>query len=136
LHTPAPRVALGQQLIGLASSAIDISDGLLADLEHILTSSRVAAVIKMDQINCSESVKKYLSHPLGVKSLLAGGDDYELCFTAPRAKHPEIEMLSREQEIPLTCIGSIEKGEGLVVLDPEGRKITLEAKGYDHFHAG
>lgn len=136
LQTPAPRVALGQQLIGLASSAIDISDGLLADLKHILKSSSVAAVIKMDQINCSESVKKYLPHPLGVKCLLAGGDDYELCFTAPRAKHPEIEMLSREQEIPLTCIGSIEKGEGLVVLDPAGRKVTLEAKGYDHFHAG
>jgi thiamine-monophosphate kinase len=136
LHTPAPRVALGQQLIGLASSAIDISDGLLADLAHILKSSGVAAVIKMDQINCSESVKKYLQHPLGVICVLAGGDDYELCFTAPVAKHQEIEMLSREQEIPLTCIGSIEKGEGLVVLDPAGRKVTLEAKGYDHFHAG
>jgi thiamine-monophosphate kinase len=136
LHTPAGRVSLGQRLIGLAHSAIDISDGLLADLEHILESSNVAAIIRMDQIKCSASVKKYLSHPLGVKCLLSGGDDYELCFTAPRSNHAKIEELSHEQDVPLTRIGSIGEGAGLVVLDTAGRKLKFDTKGYDHFHTG
>ncbi|MDE2366401.1 MAG: thiamine-phosphate kinase, partial [Betaproteobacteria bacterium] len=85
LDTPVPRVALGQRLIGLAHSAIDISDGLLADLGHILESSGVGAIVRMDEINCSASMKKCLPDPLAIKCLLAGGDDYELCFTAPRS---------------------------------------------------
>jgi thiamine-monophosphate kinase len=135
LHTPIARVELGQRLIGLADSVIDISDGLLADLGHILTSSKVAAVIKMDEINCSATIKKYLSQPLAIECLLAGGDDYELCFTAPRSKREKIDRLSREQSIALTRIGRIGEGEGLIVLDAAGRSVTLETKGYDHFGA-
>ncbi len=135
LDTPAPRVALGQQLIGLAHSAIDLSDGLLADLEHILKCSGVGAVIRMDEINCSASMKKYLPHPLAIKCLLAGGDDYELCFTAPQSARESIGILSHEQSIPLTRIGAIVKDEGLDVLDADGNSIRLEAKGYDHFRA-
>jgi thiamine-monophosphate kinase len=134
LHSPTPRVALGQRLIGLAHSAIDISDGLLADLGHILQNSNVAAAIHVDEINCSAAIKKRLPHPLAMKCLLAGGDDYELCFTAPPAARGEIEMLSREECIPLTRIGTVGKGEGLVVLDAAGRAVTLDTKGYDHFH--
>lgn len=133
LHTPTARVQLGQRLIGLACSAIDISDGLLADLGHILKSSKVAAVIRMNEINCSTAMKKYLPQPLAIKCLLAGGDDYELCFTAPKSKRGKILMLSRELGIPLTRIGRIGEGEGLVVLDAEGKLLTLETKGYDHF---
>ncbi|MDQ3185612.1 MAG: thiamine-phosphate kinase [Pseudomonadota bacterium] len=133
LHTPMARVELGQRLIGLAGSAIDISDGLLADLGHILKTSKVAAVIKMSEIGCSASIKKYLPQTLAVKCLLAGGDDYELCFTASRAKRGRVEMLSHEQSIPLTRIGRIGEGEGLVVLDAAGKAVTLETKGYDHF---
>ena len=133
LHTPTARVGLGQRLIGIAGSAIDISDGLLADLGHILKSSKVAAVIKMDEISCSTSMKKYLPQMLAIKCLLAGGDDYELCFTAPESKRGKIEILSRELGIPLTRIGRIREGEGLVVLDAAGKMITLETKGYDHF---
>lgn len=135
LHTPIARVELGQRLIGLADSVIDISDGLLADLGHILTSSKVAAVIKMDEINCSATIKKYLSQPLAIECLLAGGDDYELCFTAPRSKREKIDRLSREQSIALTRIGRIGEGEGLIVLDAAGRSVKLETKGYDHFGA-
>jgi thiamine-monophosphate kinase len=134
LHSPAPRVALGQRLIGLAHSAIDISDGLLADLGHILQNSNVAATIHLDEINCSASIKKRLPLPLAMKCLLAGGDDYELCFTAPRTARPKIEMLSREEGIQLTRIGRIGAGAGLVVLDAAGRAVKLEVKGYDHFH--
>lgn len=134
LHTPAVRVELGQRLIGLAGSAIDISDGLLADLGHILKSSKVAAVIKMSEINCSTAMKRYLPQALAMECLLAGGDDYELCFTVPRSRRGKIETLSSEQQIPLTRIGRIGEGEGLVVLDAAGNTVTLETKGYDHFH--
>jgi thiamine-monophosphate kinase len=133
LDTPVPRVALGQGLIGLASSAIDISDGLLADLGHILKCSGVGAVIRMDEISCSTSMKKYLPRPLAIQCLLAGGDDYELCFTASRSVRKKIEALSREQSVPLTRIGEICEGEDFVVLDAGGNPVTLEAKGYDHF---
>lgn len=139
LHTPIPRVALGQRLIGFAHSAIDISDGLLADLGHVLKSSKVGAVIRMDAIRRSEIMEKYLAHPLAnplaSKCLLSGGDDYELCFTAPKSKREKIEALSHEEEIPLTRIGKIDQGEGLVVLDAAGGTVITETKGYDHFRA-
>ncbi|SEL57561.1 thiamine-phosphate kinase [Nitrosovibrio tenuis] len=135
LDTPAPRVALGRRLIGIAHSAIDISDGLLADLDHILKCSRVGAIIRMDEINCSASMKRYLSHPLAINCLLAGGDDYELCFTAPQSTRQRIGILSREQNIPLTRVGIIGEKEGLVVLDADGNPMQLEARGYDHFRA-
>ena len=133
LHLPVARVELGRCLIGLAHSAIDISDGLLADLGHILECSKVAAVIEMNAIKRSAVMEKYLPQPLAINCLLAAGDDYELCFTAPRAKYGKIESLSRELDIPLTRIGRISQGEGLVVLDAAGKSIELETRGYDHF---
>lgn len=135
LEMPTPRVDLGQRLIGLAHSAIDISDGLLADLGHILECSRVAAVVRIDQIRRSAVMKKHFSHPLAIEWLLAGGDDYELCFTVPSSERTKVELLSREEGVPLTCIGSIEEGEGLVMLDSSGRTVATEVKGYDHFRA-
>ncbi len=78
--------------------------------------------------------KKRLPQPLAMKCLLAGGDDYELCFTAPRTARAKIEMLSREEGIQLTRIGRIGEGAGLVVLDAAGGAVKLEVKGYDHFH--
>jgi thiamine-monophosphate kinase len=135
LEMPTPRVKLGQRLIGLAHSAIDISDGLLADLGHILECSKVAAVVRIDQIRRSAVMEKHFSHPLGIECLLAGGDDYELCFTVPSSERTKVELLSREEGIPLTCIGSIKEGEGLVVLDSSGRTVSTEVKGYDHFRA-
>ncbi|MCX7184586.1 MAG: thiamine-phosphate kinase [Nitrosospira sp.] len=133
LHLPVARVELGQRLIGLAHSAIDISDGLLADLGHILECSKVAAVIEMNAIKRSTVMEKYLPQTVAINCLLAGGDDYELCFTAPRAKCGKIEDLSRELGVPLTCIGRINQGEGLAVLDAAGKPIALQARGYDHF---
>lgn len=135
LLTPAARVELGQRLIGLAHSAIDISDGLMADLGHILTASEKAASINMTDIPCSPVIKKYLQQPLVMRCLLAGGDDYELCFTAPKINREKIENLSAELAIPLTRIGEILSGEGLIVKDAIGSAITLETKGYDHFIA-
>jgi thiamine-monophosphate kinase len=133
LEMPIPRVELGQRLIGLAHSAIDISDGLLADLGHILECSRVAAVVRIDQMLRSAAMEKHFPHPLAIECLLAGGDDYELCFTVPNSERTKVELLSREEGIPLTRIGSIEEGAGLVVLDSAGRTVTTRVKGYDHF---
>ena len=135
LLMPAARIELGQRLIGLAHSAIDISDGLMADLGHILASSEKAAYINMTDIPCSPIMKRYLHQSLAMSCLLAGGDDYELCFTAPKLSRRKIEVLSVELAIPLTCIGEILSGEGLIVKDAKGNAIKLEAKGYDHFSA-
>ncbi len=135
LLTPTARIELGQRLIGLAHSAIDISDGLVADLGHILTASGKAAYINITDIPCSPVIKKYVQQPLVMHCLLAGGDDYELCFTAPTMNREKIENLSAELAIPLTRIGEIFSGEGLIVKDTKGSVITLETKGYDHFSA-
>jgi len=134
LLLPVARVDLGQRLVGLANSAIDISDGLLADLGHILERSNVAATISLKEVNCSVILKKYFSQPQVINCMLAGGDDYELCFTVPKERRSKIDKISQETGIPLTRIGKIIGGEGLVVLDSTEKPIMLETTGYDHFH--
>lgn len=133
LHVPVPRVMLGQRLIGLARSAIDVSDGLLADLGHILECSKVGGIVRINEINCSPGMKRCLSQPPVLECLLAGGDDYELCFTAPQSRRPNIGLLSEELGIPLTRIGKIVEEKGLLVLDGKGRTVNMESRGYDHF---
>lgn len=135
LNRPEARVKLGQKLIDFAHSAIDVSDGLVADLGHILQQSDVAACINIDMISCSNTLKKYLSEPLALNCLLAGGDDYELCFTAPKDKRQDLEQLSKALMIPLTIIGDIRAGTGLRVQNTQGQDVTFTSKGYDHFHA-
>lgn len=134
LLTPIPRIRLGEQLINLAHSAIDISDGLLADLGHILDCSGVGATININAIACSAVLRNYLPQPHAINCLLAGGDDYELCFTAPSLNRREINRLSSELSIPLSCIGKITEAKGLTVLDSDGSVLTQENKGYDHFN--
>ncbi len=133
LHEPIARIGLGRRLINLAHSVIDISDGLMADLAHIVECSNVSATIYFNEIACSSILSKYLPHPVAVSCLLAGGDDYELCFTASGRKQKEIEELSLQLAIPLTRIGRITQGKGLTVLNSDGTVITQETKGYDHF---
>lgn len=135
LLTPTPRVKLGQRLIGLAHSAIDISDGLMADLGHILTASDKAGCIHMADIPCSPLLKRYLQRSLAIDCLLAGGDDYELCFTAPKINRGKIVALATELAMPMTRIGEISAGQGLIVKDAQGNTMTLETQGYDHFSA-
>lgn len=133
LHTPVARIELGRRLINLAHSAIDISDGLMADLTHILDCSKVSATIHFNEITSSRTLRKYLPHPTAVSCLLTGGDDYELCFTASTRKRKEIEELSLQLAIPLARIGTITQGRGLIVINSDGSVITLETGGYDHF---
>lgn len=135
LHRPQPRVALGLALRGVAHSAIDVSDGLLADLEHILKCSQVCAEIHFDALPVSDVLR---AHSLMQRCALSGGDDYELCFTAPVIQRAELKKIAQNLDVPLTRIGSIVENEGLagsscVVRAANGSVINIEVSGYDHF---
>jgi len=123
LHSPNPRLDLSQQVKHLATSMIDVSDGLLADLGHICTASELAAVIELNQIPVNDMVKK---HPDWMSYVLAGGDDYQLCFTI---------NLTDEDKLPDDChiIGQIIAGKGIMVLDHH-QPIETNLKGYQHFN--
>ncbi len=133
LHQPQPRIALGMALRGIASSAIDISDGLLADLGHILESSQVGAQVDLLSLPISTSLRRHFSQLLGKQCALSGGDDYELCFTAPRERHTELLSIAAKLDLPLTPIGKIVAGRECIVHDGSGKPIKLEISGYDHF---
>lgn len=137
LDAPVPRVELGTALRGIARSAIDISDGLIADLGHICERSRVAAVVGLPDLPCSALLKRQLDRPAARAALLSGGDDYELCFTAGRARREAIARLARRLRLKLTRIGRIARrrqGAPLVtVLDAAGRPIAVKRGGYAHF---
>ncbi len=133
LETPSPRVALGRALPGLARAAIDISDGLLADLGHILERSGVGAELELDRIPAHAALRPLLAGEEGLACLLAGGDDYELCFTAPAGQRQALEQLAENLATPLARIGRIREAAGLVLEDGAGRQRTLPSRGYDHF---
>jgi thiamine-monophosphate kinase len=133
LHRPQPRVALGLALRGIASSAIDVSDGLLADLGHILEASQVGAEVEFAALPLSPALRDHLSQPLARQCALSGGDDYELCFTAPAARHAELAEIAARLGLPLARIGKVVAGRGCVVRDAAGNPLDIEAGGYDHF---
>ncbi len=137
LEKPRPRVALGQRLLGLASAAIDVSDGLLADLGHIAKRSGMAAAVKLVQLPHLPKGAAYDSIPraLALDCQLAGGDDYELCFTVPPAHNLQIAPLAADLELPLWCIGQMTAGTAgeVTVYDPDGLPIAFDHRGFDHF---
>jgi len=138
MHRPVPRVALGLALRGIATAAIDISDGLLGDLAHILGQSGVAAEIHLPRIPASSWLHERALDPettqWGHEFVLSGGDDYELCFTAPVANAERVRAAGRATNVPVTAIGRIRTGEGLVVRDAAGNAIDLSGiAAFDHF---
>lgn len=133
LNAPQPRVALGRCLLGVAHAAIDVSDGLAADLGHILERSGLAAQIAADAVPRSPALRSVGDRNLALACALAGGDDYELCFTAPAGMRAEVEAIGRRLKLPLTRIGMVEAGRGLTVRGRNGKPITLEKAGFDHF---
>lgn len=133
LNHPEPRVALGQGLVGLATAAIDISDGLAADVGHIAEASRARAVIEWESVPLSSVAMRYRQHPLVQQAALAGGDDYELAFTAPSNLRTALGELSGRLGLALTRIGRIEPGTGAIVLDKSGKLVVLAETGFDHF---
>jgi thiamine-monophosphate kinase len=133
LHDPTPRVALGEALLGLAHSAIDISDGLLADLGHILECSAMAAEVEFAALPASAILRRLLPDEAVRACFLAGGDDYELCFTAPASRHQDIAAIGLRLGVPLTRIGVIRAGSGLRLRDESGKEIPIGKTGFDHF---
>ncbi len=133
LLEPQPRVSLGIALRGIANSAIDISDGLLGDLDHILDASQVAAVIDFSLLPVSSVLSRHIQQPLGRQCVLSGGDDYELCFTAPVIRRADVSDISTRLGLPLTRIGMIVAGRGCIVNDAAGKPLKAEANSYDHF---
>ncbi len=133
LNQPQPRVALGQGLVGLATSAIDVSDGLVADVGHVAEASGVRAVIDWESVPLSMAAARYREHPLVQSCALAGGDDYELAFTAPSNLSTALELLEGRVGVALTRVGRIEPGTGVMVLDRAGKPLTLPETGFDHF---
>lgn len=132
LHQPQPRLAVGLGLRGIAHSCIDISDGLIADLGHILKASGVGAELMLENIPCIPLIKQSIQDPLFQQALLSGGDDYELCFTAPKHQRAEIEALSRRSDVLLSRIGKIVSGTD-VSLQHQGQPLSFSKKGFDHF---
>ena len=136
LLRPTPRVALGERLRGVASAAIDLSDGLAGDLGHVLDASGVGATLQLAAIPRSEALNLRLrgtERALVLECLLAGGDDYELCFTAPESRATDVDALARALPLALTRIGVIEKRAGLAVVDEEGRALPSLPRAFDHF---
>jgi thiamine-monophosphate kinase len=136
LHTPQPRVALGLALRGLANSMIDISDGLSADLGHILAASQVGAQLQLSTIPFLplSTMADGLKDKRIVKAVLAGGDDYELCFTAPAGHRAEIMLLSKKLDLALTVIGRITSGTQLIVYGFDQEILDFKETGFDHFN--
>jgi thiamine-monophosphate kinase len=133
LNEPHPRVDLGRCLVGVATSCIDISDGLLADVGHVAHASGLRAVIEWESIPLSVVAARYRKHPLVRQAALAGGDDYELAFTAPSNRRTELIELGGRLSLPLTRVGRMDDGTGVAVSDQAGRPVTLPQQGFDHF---
>jgi thiamine-monophosphate kinase len=135
MEAPTPRVALGQALRGIATAAIDVSDGLLGDLRHVLRGSKVGA--RIETTNCfalmSAATRGALSREQQLEYVLAGGDDYELVFTAPPLLKDAVMQASREAATPVTRIGSIEADPGLQLVDAQGGPFERQYASFDHF---
>jgi len=138
LHWPTPRVALGEHLRGLASAAIDLSDGLVGDLGHVLAASGVSATVELAALPRSPALDRILvgsNRERARACLLAGGDDYELCFSAPPSAAARLDALAAKLQLTLSRIGRIEAGAGLVVCDEAGQALHALPQAFDHFRS-
>jgi len=132
LHQPQPHVALGIALRDIANSCIDVSDGLLADLGHILNASQLGATIQLGRCPCLPSIQARLHKQEIQQAVLAGGDDYALCFTAPENKRDSILALAQPLGVTLTRIGTTNQTEELTV-SFNTQDLNITQLGYEHF---
>lgn len=133
LNRPTPRLSAGLNLRGLATAAIDLSDGLAGDLRHILEASWVGAELSIDKLPMSEAFKRLAPAESRLALQAGGGDDYELCVCIPPQKLAEAR---RKLDLPLTEIGRIVREPGLRWLDAQGRPQAVDLRGYRHFSGG
>ena len=140
LERPEPRIALGLALRGVAHAALDLSDGLAGDLLHILERSNMRATVDADAVPRSAALRR-LAPEIQRRCTLAGGDDYELCFTAPAANRASVQAAGRQVGVPVTRIGTISAlptataRPAIGWCDAAGAPLSLTLQGFDHFHA-
>lgn len=134
LEWPQPQVALGLALRGVAHAAIDISDGLLQDLNHILDASRLGATLHYSQMPVAGALASLDEAPLR-RAMLGGGDVYQLCFTAPASRRDAVLAAAATAGARVTCIGQTQAQAGLAVLDSQGQPLAELPAGFDHFPA-
>jgi thiamine-monophosphate kinase len=132
LERPTPRVELGRRLVGLASACIDLSDGLLGDLRHVMNRSQVGARIEAERLPAGPALA---AQPAAqrLRWMLAGGDDYELLFTAAPAQRPAVLAAAQAAGVGVSCIGAVTDGPALQVLDAAGKAVDTPFRAYDHF---
>ncbi len=132
-YSPTPRIAVGSLLAGIATAAIDVSDGLAADVNHIAEKSAVGITLEIDKLPYSPAMKALFSAEQCRNFAVAGGDDYELCFTLPTNCLYLIEKIQQQTGVPITKIGTVTAGSGLTCVDQHGSVIELQSLGYQHF---
>ena len=136
MEQPQPRIALGLALRGVANACIDVSDGLAGDLGHVLKASQVGAVLTTDWVQDSAAISvamQSLPFARRLDMALAGGDDYELLFTAAPEQAEAVQHAANEAYVSVTCIGRITTGSGLQVLDLQGVPMSRRFASFDHF---
>jgi thiamine-monophosphate kinase len=133
LDRPTPRIAAGLALRGLASACIDVSDGLLADLGHVLAASGIGAELELARVPASPPLHAQFGADARIELQLAGGDDYELCFTAPAERRSRIEAALAASGTAATRIGTTRAAPGIRVLKQDGLEWRASARGWDHF---
>ena len=131
-YQPEPQLALGQALAGLATSAIDISDGLLADLGHILKASQKGARVNLDSVPVSNPLENALGRASAQRLALSSGDDYQLCFSVPKALGQQVQDKAAALGVAITCIGEVIEGKELS-LHSQGKDLPYEQCGFEHF---
>ncbi len=132
-HCPEPRLQLGKMLQHVATSAIDISDGLLADIAQVCRASHVAATIHRAVIPLQHELQHEVQqNPEAWRFALSGGDDYELCFTAAKNAREAVASLAAKIELPLTRIGEITAGNGVILLDENGAQLPITQGGWEY----
>lgn len=131
---PEPRVAFGQKIRGVATAALDVSDGLVADLEHIADASRVHMTVGVSTIPLSDHRRRTSgTSESEIIAAVTGGDDYEIAFTAPVEKRAAVQKLAAETQTRVSEIGLVEAGEGVSLVGDDGSEIAILHKGYKHF---
>ncbi|MEZ5648251.1 MAG: thiamine-phosphate kinase [Alphaproteobacteria bacterium] len=131
---PLPRLSLGIALRGIATAMIDISDGFMADLNHICRVSGVGAHIETARIPFSSPAKEILQHtPSLLSDILTGGDDYELLFAAPPSMQDRITVIAKELSLSITYVGRMRAEQKIQVVDPNHQPLSLKQRGYTHF---
>ena len=140
LEEPSPRIALGMALRGLASAAMDLSDGLVGDLRHLLQASQVGATLNTEAVLDRMAARTHddwagagLNHTQALQCVLSGGDDYELLFTAPHAARKALLAAAQTSDTPVSCIGRIDAQPGLRLIDAAGAPVPNHFASFDHF---